>query len=141
MFRRMLLASLLVVLSTSAIAQEKAKKKEPPARPTPTAADYVYGQDSERQKFDFWQARSDKPTPLVLLIHGGGWMGGDKTGYGTSAIQPFLDAGISVAALNSRFRSESIGKGRVLSSSLCCRQARWTNSESVLHPRIWALRC
>jgi acetyl esterase/lipase len=103
MIRRMLLVCLLVVLTSSAIAQEKAKKKEPPARPTPTAADYVYGQDSERQKFDFWQAKSDKPTPLVLLIHGGGWMGGDKTGYGTSAIQPFLDAGISVAALNYRF--------------------------------------
>ncbi len=103
MFRRMLVICLLVVLSSSAIAQEKAKKKEPPARPTPTAADFAYGQDSERQKFDFWQAKSDKPTPLVLLIHGGGWMGGDKTGYGTSAIQPFLDAGISVAALNYRF--------------------------------------
>lgn len=103
MFRRMLVVCLLVVLSSSAIAQEKAKKKEPPARPTPTATDYVYGQDSERQKFDFWQAKSDKPTALVLLIHGGGWMGGDKTGYGTNAIQPFLDAGISVAALNYRF--------------------------------------
>jgi acetyl esterase/lipase len=99
----MLVVCLLVVLSSSAAAQEKAKKKEPPARPTPTAADYAYGQDSERQKFDFWQAKSDKPTPLVLLIHGGGWMGGDKTGYGRNAIQPFLDAGISVAALNYRF--------------------------------------
>ena len=103
MIRRTLAACLLVVLSSSAVAQEKAKKKEPPERPTPTAADYVYGQDSERQKFDFWQAKSDKPTPLVLLIHGGGWMGGDKTGYGTSAIQPFLDAGISVASINYRF--------------------------------------
>lgn len=103
MFRPVLVVCLLVVLSSSAVAQEKAKKKEPPARPTPTAADYAYGQDSERQKFDFWQAKSDKPTGLVLLIHGGGWMGGDKTGYGTSAIQPFLDAGISVAAINYRF--------------------------------------
>src|SRR6185503_20213686 len=103
MFRLMLVTCLLLVLSSSAVAQEKAKKNEPPARPAPTAADYAYGQDSERQKFDFWQAKSDKPTPLVLLIHGGGWMGGDKTGYGTGAIQPFLDAGISVAAVNYRF--------------------------------------
>jgi acetyl esterase/lipase len=103
MIRQTLVVCLLVVLSSSVVAQEKAKKKEPPARPTPTAADYAYGQDSERQKFDFWQAKSDKPTPLVLLIHGGGWMGGDKTGYGTGAIQPFLDAGISVASINYRF--------------------------------------
>ena len=90
----------VALLAPSAWAQ---KGKEPPKRPTPTAADFVYGHDSERQKFDFWQAKSDRPTPLVLLIHGGGWMGGDKTGYGTGAIQPFLDAGISVASINYRF--------------------------------------
>ena len=66
-------------------------------------ADYAYGKDHERQKFDFWQAKSDKPTPVVLLIHGGGWMNGDKTGYGTNDIQPFLNEGISVAAINYRF--------------------------------------
>jgi acetyl esterase/lipase len=103
MIRPVLVVCLLAALCSSAVAQEKAKKKEPPSRPEPTAADFAYGQDSERQKFDFWQAKSDTPTPLVLLIHGGGWMGGDKTGYGTSAIQPFLDAGISVASLNYRF--------------------------------------
>jgi acetyl esterase/lipase len=103
MFRWLLLVALLLTCPSS-IAQEKEKKKKgPPARPTPTVADFAYGKDSERQKFDFWQAKSDKPTPVVLLIHGGGWMNGDKTGYGTSTIQPFLDAGISVAALNYRF--------------------------------------
>jgi acetyl esterase/lipase len=66
-------------------------------------ADFAYGKDSERQKFDFWQAKSDAPTPVVLLIHGGGWKGGDKNTYGTAAIQPLLDAGISVASLNYRF--------------------------------------
>lgn len=98
---RSTLALLLLVLPTAVFAQ--ANKKEPPARPEPTAADVPYGQDSERQKFDFWQAKSQQPTPLVLLIHGGGWMGGDKRGYGASAIQPYLDAGISVASLNYRF--------------------------------------
>jgi len=101
MLRLNLLLWMLLVMPSVAWAQ--ADKKEPPKRPDPTVADYVYGQDSERQKFDFWQAKSDRPTPLVLLIHGGGWMGGDKSGYGTGSIQPFLDAGISVAALNYRF--------------------------------------
>lgn len=96
---RSTLVLLLLVLPSAVYAQKKA----PPERPEPTAADVSYGQDSERQKFDFWQAKSEQPTPLVLLIHGGGWMGGDKTGYGTSAIQPYLDAGISVASLNYRF--------------------------------------
>jgi acetyl esterase/lipase len=108
MIRRLLVVSLIVLLLPSiALAQAKgkgkAKARQAPDRPTPTVADYIYGTDSERQKFDFWQAKSDKPTPLVLLIHGGGWRGGDKSGYGTSAIQPYLDAGISVASINYRF--------------------------------------
>jgi acetyl esterase/lipase len=98
-------------LVTSLTSPLFAQKAEPPKRPDPTVADFAYGHDSERQKFDFWQARSDKPTPLVLLIHGGGWMGGDKTGYGTSGIQPYLDAGISVAALNYRFIAQAMEQG------------------------------
>jgi acetyl esterase/lipase len=68
----------------------------------------VYGKDSERQRFDFWKATSEKPTPVVLLIHGGGWSGGDKAGYGTRQIKPFLDAGISVAAINYRFINQAM---------------------------------
>jgi hypothetical protein len=86
----------------------KAKPKAKPARPMPTIADFAYGHDSPRQVFDFWQAKSDKPTPVVLLIHGGGWKGGDKSGYGESEIQPLLDAGISVAALNYRFIDQAM---------------------------------
>lgn len=95
----------LLAACAPAIGQEKAKAKKrvPPPRPTPTVADYVYGKDHERQRFDFWQAKSDKPTPVVLLIHGGGWVNGDKTTYGTSAIQPLLDQGISVASINYRY--------------------------------------
>ncbi|ODU01194.1 MAG: lipase [Planctomycetes bacterium SCN 63-9] len=85
-----------------------AAKKAPPARPTPTVADYAYGKDSERQKLDFWKAKSDKPTPLVLFIHGGGWRAGDKTGYGAKQIQPFLDEGISVASINYRFIEQAM---------------------------------
>lgn len=108
MWRSVLSLSLAFFIPASLLAQAPAakapvKKKAAPPRPTPTVADYAYAQDSERQKFDFWQAKSNKPTPVVLLIHGGGWMGGDKSGYGTTTIQPYLDAGISVAAINYRF--------------------------------------
>ncbi len=98
---------LLILLPTLAFAQQRPIKPGP-ARPDPTAADYAYGKDSDRQKFDFWQAKSDSPTPLVLLIHGGGWKNGDKTGYGTTAIEPFLNAGISVASINYRFIDQAM---------------------------------
>src|ERR1041385_2403379 len=106
MVRSILVAALIALMVSPLAAQEekaKPKAKQPPARPTPTVADYAYANDHERQKFDFWQAKSDRPTPVVLLIHGGGWMNGDKTGYGKGMIQPFLDQGISVAAINYRF--------------------------------------
>jgi acetyl esterase/lipase len=52
-----------------------------------------------RQVLDFYPARSDKPTPLVFYIHGGGWQGGDKK----TNPKRFLDKGISVAAINYRY--------------------------------------
>lgn len=111
MFHRSLALALLLLLPTTAFAQQKAEKanpKQPPARSAPTVADFIYGKDSERQRFDFWQAKSDKPTPVVLLIHGGGWMTGDKSGYGANSIQPFLDAGISVAAIDYRYIEQAM---------------------------------
>ncbi len=112
MFQRLVVLALLVTAPSFAFAQGKARQSQKPDRPTPTAADFVYGHDSPRQKFDFWQATSDKPTPLVLLIHGGGWRGGDKSGYGTSSIQPFLDKGISVASINYRFIEQAMEQRR-----------------------------
>jgi acetyl esterase/lipase len=99
---RLLLASALLwgALSPSSWAQQ-AKKPGPP-RPAPTVADVPYGQH-ERQVLDFWKAKSDRPTPLVLYIHGGGWQNGDKSSLGSPVIRQFLDASISVAAINYRY--------------------------------------
>ncbi len=97
--KRLMAAILVFVAADSAMAE--AKKQASPQRPEPTAADVAYG-EHPRQRIDFWQAKSEQPTPLVVLIHGGGWTGGDKTGYGIGQIKPFLDAGISVASINYR---------------------------------------
>ncbi len=48
-----------------------------------------YG-DHERQVLDFYKAKSDRPTPLVFFIHGGGWVAGDKKGV--NAAKPYLAA-------------------------------------------------
>ena len=103
--------SLIGDRSSGQEATQAPQEKKPPARPTPTFADFVYGKASERQRFDFWKAESDKPTPVVLLIHGGGWKNGDKTGYGNNPIQKYLQAGISVAAINYRFINEAMKQG------------------------------
>ncbi len=83
--------------------KEPEKKKVAPAPlPPPTAGKVAYGKH-ERQVFDFWQAKSDSPTPLVLFIHGGGWQAGDKSGVGKNNLERYLASGISVAAINYRY--------------------------------------
>src|SRR5438105_5888929 len=63
-----------------------------------------------RQVLDFYQAKSDTPTPVVFCIHGGGWRNGDKSGYRAGA-KRYLDAGISVVAINYRMVPEATEKG------------------------------
>ena len=74
--------------------------------PTPTQADVKYG-PHERNVLDFWQAKSDKPTPLVVYIHGGGFVGGDKTQVPMDAVKKALDAGASVISISYRFRKDA----------------------------------
>jgi len=85
-------------------------KKAPakPADPPPTLANVPYG-PHERQVLDFWKAASDKPTPLVFHIHGGGWVNGDKARVG--GLTKFLDSGISVVSINYRFVTQAITAG------------------------------
>ncbi|HYQ59041.1 MAG TPA: alpha/beta hydrolase [Draconibacterium sp.] len=65
-----------------------------------------YG-NHERNTFDIWLADSESPTPLVIYIHGGGFIGGDKSRYYDSEDWVrLLDAGISIASINYRFMSE-----------------------------------
>lgn len=84
-------------------AKKAAAKKVYPKNPPKTVADFKYG-PHERNVLDFWQAKSDKPTPLLFFIHGGGWMGGDKAGI---AVEPFLKEGISVVSINYRYISQA----------------------------------
>lgn len=72
------------------------------ARLEPVRADVRYG-PHERNVLDFWPAKSDRPTPLVIFYHGGAWKIGDKRDIKDATIQACLDAGISVAAVNYRF--------------------------------------
>ncbi|MBN1346134.1 MAG: alpha/beta hydrolase [Phycisphaerae bacterium] len=73
--------------------------------PPPTIADVHYG-PHRLQVFDLWQAKSDKPTPIVLFIHGGGFRGGDKRILAKPFLDECLAGGLSVAAINYRLIPE-----------------------------------
>ncbi len=76
-----------------------------PAAPSPTFADLAYG-THPRQVLDFWRADSAAPTPVVVYIHGGGFVQGDKSRARESELlRECLAAGVSFAAINYRFLS------------------------------------
>jgi len=77
--------------------------------PPPTHADVAYG-SHPRNVLDLWLAPSNKPTPLLANIHGGGFQGGDKRKFSASLIEMMHKEGISVASINYRFKVN--GKSR-----------------------------
>lgn len=109
------LAGLLA--ATAAVAAGEASQAEtetaPKTRPqnskesplAPTLADVRYG-EHERNTLDFWKAGSATPTPLVMILHGGGWTSGSKENVPRRSafpdIRELLENGISVAAINYR---------------------------------------
>ena len=101
---------LILVLAANAAAQQREESGEDWRMPT--IADYAYGTESERQKLDFFRPSPIKPTPVVVMIHGGGWTGGDKSGYQSKVIEPYLDAGISVARDQLPLHRSGDGAGR-----------------------------
>jgi len=87
------------------LARQKQRGQPQPAnRPKPTKANVSYG-DHERHVLDFYQAKSEKPTPLVIYIHGGGFVAGTKNNMSVTMIRECLKAGISCAAIHYRFVS------------------------------------
>ncbi len=76
----------------------------PQDKPLPTYSDVPYG-PYERNVLDFWQAPSAEPTPLVVFIHGGGFVSGDKSSASAGDINYCLQHGVSFAAINYRLRS------------------------------------
>ena len=71
----------------------------------PAISNIPYGPDT-RNVLDFWAATGDGLHPLLIYVHGGGWLTGDKSQKGP-AIQPFLDKGISFVAINYRLAPEN----------------------------------
>lgn len=92
-------------------AESTTKAKAPATPPVPpTYANVPYG-DHPRQVIDFYKAETSEPAPLIVFIHGGGWVNGDKSGVGSVNIKKALGAGVSVAAVNYRFVTQAQAAG------------------------------
>ena len=47
-----------------------------------------------------WKAKSDKPTPLVVFIHGGGFHAGGKEGVPPMLVAGLLEKGVSIMSIS-----------------------------------------
>ena len=121
---RAVFASFLLAATAWAAADTPAAPKAPAAaaKPSkmelflaavpPTEADVHYGKHPT-QVMHFWKAVSDKPTPLLFYIHGGGWTAGDRSVIGAATVQRALADGISVVSVEYRFVKEATAAGVV----------------------------
>ncbi len=74
---------------------------------TQVERDVVYETVGARKlPLDLYRPVSDKPTPLVIWIHGGGWRGGSKSGFGPAG--GLLARGYAVASVEYRLSGEAI---------------------------------
>lgn len=77
------------------------------ARLVAAASEVAYG-SHVRNRLDFWPAKSDRPTPVLVFFHGGSFKAGDKSAVLTRPIfQQCLESGISVVSANYRFSSDA----------------------------------
>jgi len=65
--------------------------------------DISYGDNSDNV-LDLWIAPGETPRPLLVFIHGGAWISGDKELVNTQVpIDDWLNKGVSVASINYRY--------------------------------------
>jgi pimeloyl-ACP methyl ester carboxylesterase len=78
----------------------------PPVSPAGNKASLVnekYGKH-ERNVFDIWMSDGNEPAPLIVFIHGGGFIRGDKSLlYESDQLDRLLSEGFAVAGVNYRF--------------------------------------
>jgi acetyl esterase/lipase len=68
------------------------------------------GNTNPKQMVDVYLPRkrsSDKPLPVVALIHGGGWIRGDRIGYGSAGIQLARTGDYAVVSVGYRLTNEA----------------------------------
>jgi acetyl esterase len=112
----------------------RAQVKKSAARPAADLPNVPYG-EHKRNVLDLWKAKSDKPAPLVVFIHGGGFRGGSKEALNPDLLDRCLKAGISVMAINYRLSPEVHFPAHYLDCARAIQFARHNAREWHIDPK------
>ena len=95
-----------------------------------THKDVAYG-DHERQKLDVFVPKSEKPLPLIIWVHGGGWEAGSKDGNPATL---FLGKGYAVAGVNYRLSKHAAYPAQLHDVKSAVRYLRASAAKYNLNP-------
>ena len=100
-FARIAAAALVLLAGTGCTGTEPAGPPQPVVRRDTTIANLAYGTHPSQILDLGMPASRTSATPLVVVVHGGGWVGGDK-GELTFMVPGFMSRGLVVANVNYR---------------------------------------
>jgi hypothetical protein len=106
-------------------------------KPVKHLQDVRYG-PHERNVLDLWLVESDRPAPLVLFIHGGGFQGGDKSKFPENERNAYLEAGFSVAAVNYRLTNTAPAPAAYLDCARALQFLRYNAKKWNIDPKLVA---
>ncbi len=102
----------------------------------PTYSDLAYARVSEAQKLDLYIPTTVSGTfPVVIMVHGGGFMFGDKAdGAGLTGVDQLLEAGYAVASINYRLSGEATYPAQIFDTKAAVRFLRANSEKYNLNP-------
>ena len=103
---------------------------------TPTFKDVVYASVSATQKLDLYLPEGSGPFPLIINVHGGGFMMGDKSN--PAGADEFLAAGYAVASVDYRLSGEALAPAQIQDVKAAVRFLRANASQYKLDPQRFA---
>ena len=94
--------------------------------------DIIYAApDGNPLKLDLCLPDATGPVPLVIWVHGGGWMAGDKTmALAVPLTRKLLHAGIAVASINYRFSNAATFPAQLYD---CKAAVRWLRANAATY--------
>lgn len=95
------------------------------------------GTDNPKQAVDVYlpkQRKTDRPLPVIALIHGGGWVNGDRLGYAAQAIQFARTGDYAAVAVGYRLTGEASWPAQIHDCKAAIRWIRAHAGELKLDP-------
>jgi len=103
---------------------------------TPAARDVAYASTSAAQKLDIYLPTGIGPFPVIINIHGGGFVTGDKANPALG--DELLNAGYAIASLNYRLAGEAKYPAQIQDAKAAVRFLRANAAKYNLDPQRFA---